>query len=77
MFQDRTSPKQEINRLSNRDIIMFCNKKTILLLTGALDVKLLRSTRTVGAQKIFTESRSISVIGVIPNIKFGCGKYKH
>lgn len=45
--------------------------------TGALAVKLLRSTKTVGAQKIFTESRSISVTGVVPNTKFGCGKYKH
>lgn len=45
--------------------------------TGALAVKLFRSVRTVGAQNNFTESRSISVTGVTPNTKFGCGKYKH
>lgn len=40
-------------------------------------MKALRWTSTVGAQNNFTESRSISVIGIVPNTKFACGKYKH
>lgn len=34
-------------------------------------------TKTLGAQKNFAESRSISAIDVTPNTIFGCGKYKH
>lgn len=47
------------------------------ILTGALAVKLFRNTKAVGAQNSLTESRSISVTGITPNIKFGCGKYIH
>lgn len=34
-------------------------------------------TKTLGAQKNFAESRSISAMGVVPKTIFGCGKYKH
>lgn len=47
------------------------------MFTGALDVKLFRRTKTVGAQNNLTESRNISVTDVTPNTKFGCGMYKH